>query len=244
MKLGRKAVKIDSRTLRVSFYLDALTLPPPPDTTDWRKGVVLWLMLANDTLGDCTIAGMIHAIMVWVLNTTGSLPAFTEQDAIDYYEKFDGYNPSDPYTDQGGILLDVLNDWKAQQVNGHFISGFAAVTTSNLTEVKQAATLFGGLYIGFNVPQSIMDTSSDPSVPWDVGGNTTNVGGHCVYVVGYDADYIYVISWGAVYKMTYAFWLANVDEGYAVLSPDWLASNKAPNGFDLTQLQADILLIN
>jgi hypothetical protein len=41
--------------------------------------------------------------------------------------------------------------------------------------------------------------------------------------------------------MTWSFWEAYCDESYAILSTDYLdGSKKAPQGFDMVQLQADL----
>ena len=56
-KLGRKAIKTDSRTLALGRYLTP-AVPPPPAAADWTKGIARWGMMLNDTLGDCTIAGV------------------------------------------------------------------------------------------------------------------------------------------------------------------------------------------
>src|SRR5215469_3634016 len=64
MKLGRKAIKTDSRTLALGNYLTP-TLPPPPPAKDWTCGISDWGVMLNDKLGDCTIAGVGHAIQVW-----------------------------------------------------------------------------------------------------------------------------------------------------------------------------------
>jgi hypothetical protein len=44
-------------------------------------------------------------------------------------------------------------------------------------------------------------------------------------------------------KMTRAFWQAYCDEAHALLSPDWIAAQGSPSGFDLAQLQADLSAI-
>jgi hypothetical protein len=41
MKLGRKAIKTDSRTLAFAKYLTP-ALPPPPPAADWTKGIASW----------------------------------------------------------------------------------------------------------------------------------------------------------------------------------------------------------
>ena len=145
MKLGRKAIKTDSRTLRLANYATK-ALPAPPASCDWTRGVKDWGQFLNDQLGDCTIAAVIHSLQVFSLNASTEL-IFTDVDALKYYEAWCGYDPSNPLSDQGGIELDVLNAWKAQELAGHELKAFAAVSPKNLVEVKTAISLFGGIYI-------------------------------------------------------------------------------------------------
>jgi hypothetical protein len=43
--------------------------------------------------------------------------------------------------------------------------------------------------------------------------------------------------------MTWEFWDRYCDEAYVLLSEDFLAVGKAPNGFDLAALKADLALV-
>ena len=65
-------------------------------------------------------------------------------------------------------------------------------------------------------------------------------GGHAVPVVAYDPRGLTVITWGKALRMTWGFWQAYCDEAYGILSPDFLAKGKAPNGFDLATLKSDL----
>jgi hypothetical protein len=200
-------------------------------------------MLCNDTLGDCTIAGALHNIMGWSLNA-GAEASFTDQDALNYYEKFDGYDPSNPDSDQGGCLLDVLNDWRQQGINGHKVEAFASVKPTKVTEVKQALALFGPLYCGLSFPNSAMGQPT-----WQLTDDTSIDGGHCVVMVGYNPLGPVFISWGALYQATWAFFnfyfSPDMDgEVYAAISPDWFEqSGVDPTGLNLQQLQADLSAI-
>jgi hypothetical protein len=241
-KLGRKAVKTDLRTLRMVRYLTP-ALPPPPARVDWTKGQTAWLMLMNDSLGDCTIAGAMHCIMGWSLNT-GSESSFSDNDALDYYETFDGYDPNDPSTDSGGILLDVLKDWQKQGINGHTVEAYALVNPANVTQVKQALALFGPLYCGLAFPNSAMDAPT-----WELTQDRSLAGGHCVVMIAYNEIGPIFISWGALYQATWAFFnfffAPNMQgEIYAAISPDWFAdSGVDPTGLNLDQLNVDLTAI-
>ena len=242
MKLGRKAIKTDSRTLAIGNYLTA-ALPPPPPTADWTKGLTSWGMMLNDNLGDCTIAGAAHAVQVWTANS-GTMVTVPDNTIESYYEQWDGYVSGDPNTDRRGIELDVLNDWQKQGFAGHPLIAFADPRYTNLVEIRQSIYLFGGVYIGLALP-----VTAQAQDVWDVvprgGANARkgSWGGHCVFVPKYDQHGFTCITWGGLKTMTVAFWKKYCDEAHALLSADWLSSKGSPGGFNQAQLQADLKAI-
>ena len=242
MSLGRKAIKTDSRTLALGAYLTR-ALPPPPPAADWTKGITSWGMMRNDTLGDCTIAGVAHAIQIWSANT-GNTITVPDATVESYYEKWDGYVPGNPNTDNGGVELDVLNDWQKQGFAGNVLLAFADPKYSNLVEIRQSIALFGGVYIGLALP-----ISAQKQDVWDVaptGGASARKGswgGHCVFVPKYDQHGFTCITWGSVKTMTIAFWKKYCDEAHTLLGQDWLSAKGAPSGFNQAQLLADLKAI-
>ena len=238
MKLGRRAIRQDPRTLQLARYMRAL--PPPPLAVDWTKGITDFGMMLNDQLGDCTIAGCGHAVQTWTANVGAevTLPDATIEQA---YEDWDGYNPSDPSTDQGGVELDVLNAWRQRGLAGHVVLAFADPPVADLKAVRQAIDLFGGVYIGLGLPvtaqnQDVWDVTdlSDP------GAAPGSWGGHCVWVPKYDLDGFTCVTWGGLQAMTVAFWNEYCDEAHALLSNDWLGKKGSPAGLDLALLEADL----
>lgn len=244
VKLGKRAKKHDVRTLQFASYGDTLV---PPDTADWSKTTGPLGMMVNDSLGDCTIAAVGHQVQTW--SGANGTPAIAPDDVVvGYYSKWDGYVQGDPSTDNGGVELDVLNRWRQEKFsfNGfdHSILAFTEVNPKNHTHVRAAAAFFGGAYIGVALPLTAQGQSewvlkigapSDQSTPGSWGG-------HAVCVIGYDANGVYVITWGQVMFVSWAFWDAYVDECYCLVSgTDWAeAGNKAPSGMDLATLQADL----
>jgi hypothetical protein len=244
-RLGRKAVLTDTRTMRLSKYFTA-TLPPPPPTCDWAKGGKTWGEMLNDQLGDCTIAGLGHAIQIWTINAEQEATVGDSQ-ILAAYESWCGYNPEDPSTDQGGIELNVLKAFKAQGLAGHNLTAFAAVLPANQVHVEQAVNLFVGLYIGMDIPAYIMPDNGDVPTLWNLSPQADNsiIGGHCVYLTGYDQTGPKFISWGANYQMTWAYWAQFVDEAYALISKDFIAaSGLSPAGFSLMDLETDLVNIS
>jgi len=242
MKLGRKAIKTDSRTLMLAKYLTP-ALPLPPPTADWTRNITGWGMMMNDQLGDCTIAGVGHAIQVWTANN-GGIVTVPDPTIENYYQTWDGYVPGNPNTDNGGVELDVLNDWQKSDFSGHKLMAFTDPKPSNLVEIRQSIALFGGVYIGLALP-----VTAQRQDVWDVvprgGANAKpgSWGGHCVFVPKYDEKGFTCVTWGQLKTMTLAFWKKYCDEAHTLLGQDWLTAQGSPSGFDLAQLQADLRAI-
>ena len=68
-------------------------------------------------------------------------------------------------------------------------------------------------------------------------------GGHAVDVVRYGAAGLTIVTWGSLKEMTWSFWDRYCDEAYCILSRDFLDGDRAPNGFDLGALRADLELV-
>jgi len=239
-KLGKLRPKRSRMALPLSNYVKATALAFPP-VRAWERPIT-WGMLANDSIGDCTIAGTLHLIMGWQAVANAGTPVeFTDQDAIGLYSAITGYNPNDPSTDQGAVETSVLDYWKTNGMLGHKIAGYTALDISNTDMVKAAIYLFGGVYIGFDVPAYIMNVPPGGSWSQQPGADTSIEGGHCVYLTGYGSQGFTLVSWGATYTANWDFWTAYVDEAYALVSTDWLKqSGQAPSGLDLTGLLADL----
>src|SRR5579875_2411021 len=193
--LGIKAFKTDSRTLKLARYMTP-SLPAPPDSVKWSPAVSQWGMMLNgpspdnpsfarDGLGCCTISSLGHAIQVWSANAYHQI-TLPDSNILVAYEQWCGYDPNDPATDRGGIELDVLNDWRQQGLAGHMLLGYADPNVANISEVRQAINLFGGVYIGMNLPITA-ESQIENGQPWDVTDSSLSGdaapgswGGHCL----------------------------------------------------------------
>ena len=245
VRLGKNAPKRDLRTLRMAEYLP-LIAPIPPESCDWTAKVTQpWGMLLNDTQGDCTCAAAAHLIDLWTANTMAET-LIADTDVLAAYEAFCGYNPADPSTDRGGVEINVLNQWRQMGIAGHKIGAYASINPLNVSHIKLAISIFGGVYVGIALPASVQGQST-----WNVisdglsgAGTPGSWGGHAVPIVAYDADGLTCITWGQPLKMSWAFWTAYVDEAYAIISNDFLnGSAVTPSGFNLAQLQSDLSVV-
>jgi hypothetical protein len=249
VKLGRLHRTYDPRIPHLSALLAGQTLPPPPASVDYTKGMPANLgMMLNNTLGDCTCAAVYHAMQVWsfVASKGARIETEPDSDVEKLYVLACGYNPRVGGEGPGGneqhVLEYLLNTGAPMGPKGqttHKISAFVEVDPRMPDDVKRTIADCGVAYIGFNVPQYIVPDNAPPPAVWDVETKQTNiVGGHAVVLAGYDANGARVISWGQYYTMTWAFFAKYVDETYAIADSTWIeAGGKTPGGVTLAELE-------
>jgi hypothetical protein len=246
LKLGKQDARHDPRALLLASYLTT-ALPVPPATLNIADNIQAWGMMENDQIGDCTCAAAGHLIMEWTANSGKKMVTPTDKQIVAAYSAITGYNPVTGANDNGAVEVDVLNYWRQTGIAGHKIGAYVSLEPSNHSHVMDAVYLFEGCYIGMQLPLSAQAQTQNHQ-PWSVppGGPTGNGkpgswGGHAVPVVAYDSRGVTVVTWGALQVMTWSFWETYCDEAYAILSTDYINGKKqAPQGFSLTQLQADL----
>ena len=246
MRLGKRAPRQDQRTLMLANYLTG-ELPPLLPSVDYSKGITDWGMMLNDQLGCCTIAAVGHAVQSWTVSSSGRELTVPDSTIRQYYMQWDGYNPADPSTDQGGVELDVLNNWRQSGFAGHILDAYAGVKLVpdmgfQISEVMRTIQLFGGAYVGVELPL----TAQTQDV-WDVvPGNKPEAqagswGGHAFWLLGYNAKTLVGVTWRKLKYMTWEWFHQYCSEAYALVSEDWLEeSGISVSGFDRQALFADL----
>lgn len=238
-RFGKHPPKQDYRTLLFRNYLKAGIAAPPASVntltrvyTDLKTNdpTKLFPMDGNDTLGDCTIAALAHAITTYRGLVGTKKVIMAKPSVVKLYMHLTGG------VDSGLNELDVLNYWRGNAVDGDKILAYVKIDPKDHTHVQQAIQLFGGVYLGFQVQQNCIQ-EFDAHQPWTPGPLTTD--GHAVFAVGYDQSGVTVLTWGNTQQATWAWWDECVDEAYALLPPEAAKPNFAP-GFDIGQLQTDL----
>ena len=230
------------RYLRVEV---AKVLPPVPAACD-RSGLVTnWGDLLNDTLGDCTIAAVGHAVQLWT-TVAGKQRLMTDAEAQAAYELF-GYVPGNPATDNGAVVADVLTRWSGPgfTIAGapDALSGFCAIDPADQAEVRQGVAWLGVVDSGVELPLAAqqMDVWDIPvgqalTGDWAPG----SWGGHDVPIVGYSPTGLTGITWGYAKTITWRFWLAYFIEAYGLLSRDFVTGAGSAAAVDWDTLEADM----
>jgi len=233
-RLGKLAPQFPVALKEMPAYA-AQPLPQPPSAVDWAKNVSAWPMDGNDRYGDCTMAAAAHLIQSWNAQTGESLPVPVDQQVVAQYLKLTGGK------DTGLVESQVLKRWMSSGLWDNKIVGYAPVNVHNLDSLKQAIAFFGGVYVGIQVPDNAQDQFR-AGKPWtlDPGWQQQSIeGGHAVPLLGYDDQYLYAITWGAVQPMAWDWWSTYGDEAWVILSEEFSRAGKV-NGIDVAALQADL----
>jgi hypothetical protein len=199
----------------------AETVDAPPAVNYWSK-VASWGELGNANWGDCTCAADGHIAMQQTAYGLGRADPVTDAEALAVYSAVSGFDPvagppgANP-TDRGATIQSALEYLRKRGIAGFKIAAYGSVDVKDGTAIRHAIEDFGALSIGMDLPS----TAQPQRGTWTVVPGATSQGGHCVMACGYDQEYVYFVSWGNVYRMTWAFWDAYVDEAWAVISEDW-----------------------
>ena len=245
-KLGKLPPKKLLTTPAFGDFLDKATTWPAVKPRGWEYAVPPDKLdiLANDELGDCVIAAMMHYAQEETANTSNPLTP-TRQLTIEVYSAITGYDPKDPSTDQGTCWTDALKHWKEFGIplldkNGkeviHRILGWASLDLSSIAQQRYACDLFGGTLMGIQCPKSAENDTSN----WTYVPDSPIVGGHGINRAGQGGDGWHIGSWGLWIKGTWEFSLKLADEDYIVTTPAWVESEtgQTPSGVDLNALLA------
>lgn len=237
VKLGKRDRRFDRRTLTMSRYVNLSTIPEPPETCDNTRGVTDFGMMGNDKLGDCTIAGIAHAVQIAVLSQVDAglraKPVMPDtQTVIDHYSRWCGYVPGDDSTDHGGVELEVLKHLVKEGFEGRKFLAFVQVDPTDVHALNLATFMFGFVYWGIALPDGWAGAPL-----WDASmGAPGSWGGHCVISAQYSAKRRPVITWGEIQEATVNGISQYADEAYAIIAEDAIP----PRGFDKERLVDDL----
>jgi hypothetical protein len=182
------------------------------------------------------MAAAAHLIQSWNAQTGQNTPAAPqEQQVIAAYLKLTGGQ------DTGLVESQVLKRWMSSGLWNNRIVGYAPVNVHSLDALRQAIAYFGGVYVGIQVPTNAQDQFR-AGQPWTLVSGWAQQpieGGHAIPLLGYDDQWLYAITWGAVQKVAWDWWSAYGDEAWVILSEEYQNAGKA-DGIDVAALKADL----
>ncbi len=250
VKSGRLPYVHDSRTFDLSDYLTHENVAKIPNEYNWGNKIPEneWGTLGNLKINDCTCAAAGHLIMTWTSNI-GKLHKPTTKAIVEAYTNVTSFNPKTDGIGNPIEAIKVLKYWRKNGIAGHKITAFAKLDFKNRQQLIQAIYLYGGCYIGINLPKSA-EEQYYKSQKWTVPrGGAKGAGepgswlGHALIITGYKGNELRAITWGKEIMMTLDFWEAYVDESYAVFSEDFIRNDKTPTKIDVDILKRELEIL-
>ncbi len=209
--------------------------------------------LGNKLWGCCAEDAALHLIQMQGYNTGRPVDP-TPEDALSLYSAVTGFNPAagppgDNPTDKGTVLTDLLAYWQYEGIpvtmadgskEVHKILASAAVDPNSLAQCRWASATFGGYMMGIQFPEQCYT-----SLNWNFAGGLAPIGGHCVTRSGEGAAGGRGDTWGEEVAFSNPFLLGYQDEGYIVVTEDWInaVTGRSPSCLDLSALLADAKLL-
>ena len=247
LESGRLPYVHDSRTFDLSDYLHQENLGEVPQEYNWGKKIPpdKWGTLGNLKMNNCTCAAAGHLIMTWTSNIE-RLHRPTTRAIVEAYTTVTGYNPETDGIGEPVEAIKTLKFWRKHGIDNRKIIAFAKLDFKNREELIQAIYLYGGCYIGMNLPKSA-EKQYFESKKWTVPrGGAKGAGepgswlGHALIITGYKKNDLRAVTWGKEITMTLDFWETYVDESYAIFSEDFIKDDKTPTKIDVDVLRKEI----
>lgn len=236
-----KAIK-DPRSFKVTDYLSIpqLQIPDAHDWTTVKKNK--WDVFGNDSIRNCTCAAAGHMIECWSANASTAFE-ISEEAILNTYITLSKYDPITKKNDDGVYMIDALRYWRKNGIDQHRIRVFATVPQDRREIVKASIYLFGGIYVGLQLPNSIEHQKIWAVKPGELTGDNEpgSWGGHAVAILAYDEEYLTCITFGGKQKMTWDFWETYNDEAYAIITQDFMKGDKNPLGLNLAAMEEDLM---
>lgn len=247
---GRNAPDYSKPRLWLEDYLTE-AVPPALYPVDRGTMVPSWPMYLNDSIGDCTIAELGHAVGAFSVNSgeKGGEVLFANSVIQSVYSAISGYVTGNPNTDTGCVISDVLAYWESTGISDirgveHKINAYAQLVNTDPATLNWALKNFGCVYTGINCPESAEEQFANDQ-PWTYVQGSPIAGGHCIGLqtmlsVG---NYGFT-TWGKLQAVEQSFVDHYLEEAWVVISPDWITSKGGTiTGLDVAQLQADMAVL-
>lgn len=222
IKLGRSEAKFDARTPSLVRIVQDQEIKVPTSTNRRAKFKGTWGMLGNDKYGCCDWSGWAHSLMSMSADEGGKwMP--TDQIVTSAYMKYTNN------VDQGTNMLDacnlrIHNTWSNfGQKKADFFVGLD-LGAHLQTSVSAGIYLVGSSRLGVALPLAYQRNPYSwtmPPVNADSSWQPGSWGGHAVDAIDFDADGVWLVTWGKLIKVSWAALQYIMQEGYAMSHPNF-----------------------
>lgn len=236
----------DPRLPRIGTALSRLVTPP---ACDWHTGHVDvdGDPLGNDDHSNCVPCGALRRLQA-ARSVAGDQRKPTTIQALYLYRDWSGWDgtaATDIGTDSGlAATLWARNgiQWGWQWEDVPIIG---VLDPTNSAHLKAAIAFLGPIQLDLALP-----TAWEGKTLWDVvsdadGGLPGSLGNHRVCAGRYDADHLYVVTWGIEVRITWRALPVYALNAEATVSRSWLdTSGLSPAGLDMAALVREMCVLS
>ena len=203
-----------------------------------------WGFWGNDRLGDCDFAACANAWKATsrYLHTKFALTLNQVEDAYQTY-----CNQHSGGQDAGADPRTVLQNWFVDGMWGEKILGWGPVNYVDLHEVQLAIYNFGACLLSVHLPRPAYTYQMRGlRRTWKLTGTPADddyVGYHEILAVGYDAKFVYVLTWGVIVRVTIPWFKKYVLDANTLITPAVAQAGRFSEE-QLSELQADLSTLN
>ncbi len=220
---------------------------PYPLVQDNLARVPTWGLYQNNRFGVCgpvSVANLYRIVSAYL--GPGQLD-FTDEEVFDLYRRSGnpGFDPVTGADDKGVEMTVMLSELVKNGIGfgdrNRKPVAFAAVDPGNISEMRAATALFGGLLWACNL-QDAQNDQFAAHQDWDYVPSSGTWGGHATMTGAYSddpndrLDRMTTVTWAAPVPCTNAFLKRTVVEAYVVIWPENLGSTQFQQGIDTHML--------
>jgi hypothetical protein len=241
MKLGRLPHDPARVASAPSLAAHRFAAAAPPRAVVDRSGIPFSPGLyQNDSLPDCTAAGLANAASAVAWAEQGFQPVIQPALVVDFYAACinrPSATDAELMATDGAVMLDVLTRQATLGFDvGQQVPLVGLFGTLPLANIPHAIDRLSHAYLGVTLRERDMDMAA----LWDVQDGRDDgavVGGHCLVAWDYtglqDGDTVRLVTWGQFQPATWPWLRARVDEAYALT---W----RQNSGVDADTLRAEL----
>jgi hypothetical protein len=167
-------------------------------------------ILANDIVGDCADAAMLHIAAIKQALNKGKLWRLpTASDSLLLYSKTTTppFNVSTRANDNGsdlGQVMAYVAKFGAYPDGSFKITSPVEVDATNEFQVKAALDKYRILYMGAALADAWIPKGPSVAKVWDVAGDPDQDDGHCTAAYDYNDQGVQINTWGQFVTITWA----------------------------------------
>ena len=222
----------------------ALAASSAPEACDWHRFIALdGDALGNDVHSNCVPCGALRAIEIRRAAAAGDARRPTAEQALALYRAWadwDGTEAADIGTPSDQAAVRWATSGVRWGENWEDVPAIAAIDPANAEQLRAAVAFLGPVQLDLAMPRAWQQAPRYWSIVSGSWGAPASWGNHRVCAARYDAECLYVVTWGQDRGLPWSAVARYAIGAEAAVSRSWLdATGLSPTGLDLDALERE-----